>query len=241
MTRAGGKLDDGLLDRLVDGELNSAEYRELLRSLDRRPAGWRQCALAFLEAQAWRRELGGMRDAEAGSRPAGMVSVRSPSRVRSWTTVLAVAASLLLAFALGVGFRAQWPVLSPTPDGGQLATGDKAKPTPNQLVERAAPPPRAREGDSSLAAPSGNLRLVVGDPDGRSDRQIDVPLYEWAPGRLPPRAASVPPEVQRALQRMGRQLRWERQFVPLNLEGGRRVLLPVEQLEITPVEHGLYQ
>jgi hypothetical protein len=51
----------------------------------------------------------------------------------------------------------------------------------------------------------------------------------------------VPPEVQRALQRMGRQLRWQRQFVPLNLEGGRRAVLPVEQLEVTPVEHGLYQ
>lgn len=241
MTLAGGRFDDGPLDRLVDGELSDAEYRELLRSLDQRPDGWRQCALAFLEAQAWRRDFGGMRGAEEDSRPAGLVSVRGSSRARSWTPVLTAAASLLLAFALGVAFRAQWPVLAPIPDGGQLATDDKAKSAPNQFAEGAPPPPRVREGDSSPTAPSGNLRLVVGDPDGRSDRQVDVPLYDWAPGRLPPQAASVPPEVQRALQRMGRQLRWERQFVPLNLEGGRRVLLPVEQLEITPVEREPYQ
>ena len=57
MTTAGERFDDDRLDRVVDGELNDAEYRELLRSLEQRPGGWRACALAFLEAQAWRREL----------------------------------------------------------------------------------------------------------------------------------------------------------------------------------------
>jgi len=45
--------DPQVLDRLVDGELAEGERREVLRTLERQPDGWRQCALAFLEAQSW--------------------------------------------------------------------------------------------------------------------------------------------------------------------------------------------
>ena len=51
------ELDQRTLDRLVDGELTASEYDELLRKLETAPAGWRRCALAFLEAQAWGGEL----------------------------------------------------------------------------------------------------------------------------------------------------------------------------------------
>jgi len=45
--------DPQILDRLVDGELAETERREVLQTLERQPDGWRQCALAFLEAQSW--------------------------------------------------------------------------------------------------------------------------------------------------------------------------------------------
>jgi hypothetical protein len=45
--------DPQILDRLVDGELGESERREVLQTLERQPDGWRQCALAFLEAQSW--------------------------------------------------------------------------------------------------------------------------------------------------------------------------------------------
>ncbi len=50
-------LDPQALDRLVDGELEGRERRNLLASLDSRPGGWRQCALAFLESQSWGHSL----------------------------------------------------------------------------------------------------------------------------------------------------------------------------------------
>jgi len=50
-------LDARLFDRLADGELDEAGRRALLSRLDDIPGGWRRCALAFLEAQAWRSEL----------------------------------------------------------------------------------------------------------------------------------------------------------------------------------------
>ena len=49
--------DDTKFDRLVDGELTTDEYREMLTTLDEEPGGWRRCAMAFLEAQAWTWEI----------------------------------------------------------------------------------------------------------------------------------------------------------------------------------------
>ncbi len=49
-----GRLFIEQLDRLVDGRLSPAARRALLTELDQRPDGWRRCAGAFLEAQAWR-------------------------------------------------------------------------------------------------------------------------------------------------------------------------------------------
>ena len=47
-------------DLLVDGELDEKDRRELLSRLDHEPDGWRRCALAFLQAQAWQQALGPM-------------------------------------------------------------------------------------------------------------------------------------------------------------------------------------
>jgi hypothetical protein len=49
--------DERLIDLLVDGELEGAERRRLLERLDSTPDGWRRCATAFLEAQAWRQAI----------------------------------------------------------------------------------------------------------------------------------------------------------------------------------------
>ncbi len=61
MTNPTPQPDNARFDRLVDGELSSAEYQALLAALDEEPGGWRRCALSFLEAQALERELGSLR------------------------------------------------------------------------------------------------------------------------------------------------------------------------------------
>ena len=69
-------LDDGFIDRIVDGELTPAELRAAIDRLDREPDGWKRCALAFLEAQCWResfRALGRI----------GNIASRAPLVVRS--------------------------------------------------------------------------------------------------------------------------------------------------------------
>ena len=80
------------LDRLIDGVLSEDDRRMLLLNLDASPGGWRRCALAFLEAQAWREAF-----AETAS-PLVLPTRRPAARLGPW---LAVAAGLLAAFGVG--------------------------------------------------------------------------------------------------------------------------------------------
>src|SRR5947207_7577988 len=98
--------EDVLLDRLVDGELAGSERSQLLESFDKRPEGWRRCALAFLEAQSWREEMGQVARGLASetNEPKSPAFPIAPSRNLSFCVVatwLAMAASLVLAFGLG--------------------------------------------------------------------------------------------------------------------------------------------
>src|SRR5262245_16758997 len=106
MTNNESANEDILLDRLVDGELTGDERRQLLQSFDKRPEDWRRCALAFLEAQSWREELGqvarglGTETSESKSpAPSAGSDRKSPWAIGA--TWLAIAAGLLLAFGLG--------------------------------------------------------------------------------------------------------------------------------------------
>ena len=72
--------DNEIFDRLVDGELTADERRALLASLDSRPDGWRRCALAFLEAQAWGSDFRQMvRESDRAQGMNASPAVRRPS------------------------------------------------------------------------------------------------------------------------------------------------------------------
>src|SRR5450755_1488590 len=123
--------DDVLFDRLVDGELTAAERRELLSSLDGRPTGWRRCALAFLEAQTWQDQIGRLvRDPVERSEAAPEnIHQRSAVRLvagRPITTWFALAASVMLAFTLGLALRdftLPHPFAAPNPFNNRSGSG----------------------------------------------------------------------------------------------------------------------
>lgn len=60
---------------------------------------------------------------------------------------------------------------------------------------------------------------------------------EW----LPTRPAAVPDEVRRAFERLGHEVQHERRLVPYRLDDGRRVVVPVDQVQVRPVENRNYQ
>lgn len=216
--------DQRLLDRLVDGELTDAERRELLLRLDQAPQGWRRCALAFLEAQAWRSEA-----QTVVTEPAPTVR-RANAAQKNWKgpaiyIPLAMAAGFALTFAL----LKQW-------DGREIAEIGVSPRGGVQMVENIPNSP-------SLAGQ--NLRLVVDGTAGEHQKVVEVPLVDaqrmnetlFGSGAQPP----LPPDFVRMLEQAGHQVVRERRLVPVDLNDGRRVVVPMDQVEIRPVSSQGYQ
>jgi len=225
--------EDILIDRLVDGELTGDERRQLLQSFDKRPEGWRRCALAFLEAQSWREELGQVaheratetREAES---PAPSVGV---SRKSMWTTGamwLAMAAGLLVAFGLGTMQRERGQMVADNSRGsaGQIASAPAPSNSPAQS--------KAKQGDA--------VTLFVRDEGGRM-QPVRVPLVDAS--TLDKELGvqfktGVPDDVRNQLKSDGYAVQTKRQYAPLWLENGRPMILPVEDTKIVPVSNRVY-
>jgi hypothetical protein len=245
-----------LLDLLVDGELNEANRRDLLAWCERESDGWRRCALAFLEAQSWSKVLGDLREtsklaADAPRQADGetvengksgaidrklspAVSPQSFWNVRQWGTMLAMAASVALAFMLGLWSRDAAKQGRLTPFAGPAVNevtrgGDKNMPADRRSG-------RPEQG------PTGSSRLAVGGRSGAAD-EIHLPVTgdeldgDWLSGQ----SAAMPDDVRQALERMGHRVEQQRQLVPYRLGDGRRVLVPVDEVQIRPVENRNYQ
>lgn len=234
-------------DRLVDGELSPEEYRALVASLDDEPGGWRDCALAFLEQQALAGELGSirqsldLREPDAGgsaTQPGGPSDLTPPRRSspRDLGTMLAIAASFLVAFALGV---AAPQFFADRPQDDNVAGNLKPQPP---LAANANP---SSPGDVHHQAlrPIGNLRLVM---DGASDETTQagkVPVYEIDQGieqYLQNDAPALTPELVQMLEQRGHAVQRQQQYIPVQLDDGRQIIVPVEGYQITPVGRRTY-
>jgi hypothetical protein len=255
--------DDRRFDLLVDGELSDAESRTLLSGLDDEPGGWRRCALAFLEAQCWRRELAAVRDTRARRTvetpppEAPISSIATPGRdprlLRTGGTLVAMAATFVVAMVLG------WWIC--TPNGA-----DHPGPGhPLQLVEDGTPSGGAARGSvpGRYAEPglAHQERGAVGPPadlparwrwvtltpapgvSGKAEpirvpaiesRNIDERWVRSLPG-------GVPPDVLKALRQAGHRVRHHRALAPFELEDGRRLLVPVDELDVHYVGNEGYQ
>jgi hypothetical protein len=239
--------DASRFDRLVDGELPADEYRALLASLDDEPGGWRRCALAFLENQALAGELGGIRRSldlgEPGpggltTQPGGRGDLTPPRRTspRDLGTMLAVAASFLLAFALGVA-APQFFAGQPQDESvaGNLKTQSPLAANTNQP---------AAGGDRHRALrPIGGLRLVMDGAANETPQAGRVPVYEIE-GSLEQYLRSdqpaLAPELVQMLERRGHDVQRQQQYIPVQLDDGRQVIVPVDGYQITPVNRRVY-
>lgn len=212
--------DDALFDRLVDGELSADERRALLASLDDRADGWRRCALAFLEAQAWRGEM--RRMVCVAERPSTTLPPANdqsrPSHAGVW---LATAAGLLVAFGLG-------RQLSTSPKGDVVLA--------EAPVSDAAPAARALDADA--------VTLVVHDRNGVPQR-MQVPLVEAS--TLGKQFADAPhwapPAMKEKLAQQGLDLQARRRYAPLYFEQQDRIvpmIVPVDDAVVTPVSRPIY-
>jgi hypothetical protein len=227
--------EDILLDRLVDGELKGSERRQLLESFDKRPEGWRRCALAFLEAQSWREEMGQVARGLASDTDEPKLSVPfvapNPKHWPKAATWLAMAAGLLLAFGLGWMQR----------DRGPSIAGGAAN-HPTTQIATVTPPSNPISPNSAKSGDAVTL-FVQGD-DGRR-HPVRVPLVDAATldKQLGVQFQSgLSDDVRDQLEDSGYAVQSKRQYAPLWLEkeNGRPMILPVEDTKIVPVSNKVF-
>ncbi|REK06770.1 MAG: hypothetical protein DWQ37_22260 [Planctomycetota bacterium] len=238
-----------VLDRLVDGELAPVQRRELLLALDDEPGGWRMCALAFVESQTWRLEMTRLASepilasVHAAAPRVTLKGVAPPKR-QAWGWFLASAASIAVAFALGTQFGptqiagdpqrtdaiAQQSTDVPEPD--ILAVGaekHEAESAENAQAESSPGDPAVDQAlpwqtlmlkpvDDSAAGTPIELRVV----DAASDE-----ASSWLEAQ-----AGISNLLTQQLQRDGWEVRRTQDVVPIDLSDGRRVLVPIEQVDL---------
>lgn len=231
--------DEALLDLLVDGELPDDARRELLLAFERDPAGWRRCALAFLEAQQWQSEFGAMTrrpEGATGSSLPVQTAKTSPRNDVAWSrfkpgSLFALAAGVLIVFGLGLA-ASRW-----TRQG--VGSGDGAMPMvahaprhvgqshmgPGQLMPAAATSPW-QAVTLSEPGPGGKAsEVAVPVLDGTL---ADADWWQAAPSALPD-------ELRRMIESRGHHVVQQRELLPVQLDDGRQALVPVDQVEIQPV------
>ncbi len=219
--------DEGLLDLLVDGELDDARRRELLLKLDSAPGGWRNCALAFLEAQSWRQEFGALSRDAVAALPQTNIE-RTPRFLTSvWGSALAIAASFAIAFGLGSWYRGG-EAMKPTGEpAGETAQANPTAPTPAAPVDAAL---------GELIDQDGYMTLALGGVADGELEQVRVPVAQegFDPAMLEP-SVELPRDLLAELQRNGQTVRQQRSYLPVQLQDGRSIIVPMDELQIVPV------
>ncbi len=253
-------------DRLVDGELDERQERSLIARIEQTPDGWRHCALAFLEARVWRRELSSVADRPgpeerpighsipgeteaSGSRTSRSSSGRSDStgsgesaegRSGHWPTALAVAALLLLAFGLGSYLdpldHGAGPAAAPKLAGGPAS---EARPTTSErrrMLRPELPAESALSAGRTTTMPVANLMMDAGQ-----GKPISVPVFDWdetVGDRLTQPTRVLPAGMLDRLKR--HEVRRRQRYVPVQLEDGRHIVVPLEEVDIVPVRTTAY-
>jgi hypothetical protein len=221
------------IDRLVEGDLDEAGRRAALLRLEAEPDGWRRCALAFLEAQAWREALGEVaRSAWEPATAAGpaLAPPARPPRPRRLRLAASWAAGLAAAFALGWASGGS----ARTESGREVALAPTGPPKQRPGAEAEAPPPPQLARVDTAPEPPGPPRVPDPAPSGPAP---DGPPTIPGPARAASPPGAVPEYVLGQLRRRGYRVEQER-GVLIGVRGGRRVAVPVEQVKIRYVGRG---
>jgi hypothetical protein len=233
-------VDSRVIERLVDGELTASEERSLLAAIDFQPDGWRRCALAFLEARAWKGEFAEVTRGDSGrvnGAPVAFPSHAADQRTATsaaplerarWTGGLAIAASIGLAFLLGIAVRGSWSgaarnqlAVATDEDG----TGKASRGSGNSHAV----------GISAPAAVPPTITMTVVDNQGGIERQLEIPVVEtdtFDPRWLQRPPSAIPRELASALRRNGHSVEEQRLYVPVRLDDGRQAIIPLDQAEV---------
>lgn len=229
------------LDRLVDGEMSRADEAQILAQLDTIPEGWKRLALSFVEARRWGSalkenawpSLDVVCERATMTRPAESVVTPAPkpapNRTGRWTFVAALSISLLFGAAGGLGL-AKWRAAQ-REDLGRGSVAGSAKPGEgSQKATKRAANPQSIPVDETLT-------VLVGSSSPDQAQPVDLPLVpvsqidpDWIDGSEP----VIPTRVREKWEQQGRTIQVSRRLYPVQMNDGRRVVIPIDEVEVLP-------
>ncbi len=237
-----------LFDLLADDELDDTRRRELLGGLDDRPGGWRRCAMAFLEAQSWRREMKGFLDEPSPETVPTLLEKPTPKkndtpppkrrkRFNLSNPLLSMAASFLLAIGLT-------SLIQDMRHGGGPVIGGSGSQFAS-VVDQGA----QQAGISPLGfsiEPHKDVQLVRINGRAPSGKPQSVRLPAIAQDRLDhswlkTMPSAIPAELVQQYQQAGHEVQTSRQLLPIRLSDGRKLVIPVDQLDVHYTSLPAYQ
>ena len=238
-----------MLDLLVDGELSNKERRQVLQHLDKTQNGWRDCAMAFLESAMIKESL--VSDFEEESAPEfqeGLTDIpssigRKPFAKRAFSGIgfsellkknnlAMVAAGFLFAF-LFYGILFYVIGLSPSEPSPHLS--------PTVLVNHEGTPSGRNSTEyhpmfSSMSPVSnGDLQYVTLDSCNPEWQGMQIPCYSGKTIDPKTYLSSSPNLDDKQIQQLveaGHKVDVSRQNIVLQVNDGRRVVIPVDQVNV---------
>ncbi|MDZ4847669.1 MAG: hypothetical protein SGI77_00100 [Pirellulaceae bacterium] len=233
-------MDELDLQRLTDGELDHATRRQLLRQLDNNPSQWRGVALALIEEQEFRRQLGlastSITDATDVSTLASAPTVRYSSEARPEVPLRSKWLSMALAasFLIGVGamsgnwMASQWTAPSPSvatdvgPTVAVVEGNEHERLVANQIALK----------------PVGQLSFPSDTIIGSNVSPVKLPMYEAAPEQIS-QILQVQNrqlhDLNEQMRRRGFELDWQHQMLESQLPDGRAVIVPIQEIHVRSV------
>ena len=222
------------IDRFVEGELSQPERRALIVRIENEPDGWRRCALAFLEAQSWRKSFRSILSAAAAdSAPADVeiqpAATQRPRRVHRLSAVVAV---IVVSFVVGMGVGQRW-----TADGQSVANHKPGLPAPPSTDRGDALPPQMPPAESPFAqtvTDDGEFRFVGYVNYGNDDAGAQAVPIISGPGLddqwLADQPAPLSEYEMRRLESLGWQVQQKRQLMKIQLTDGRTLTVPIDSV-----------
>ena len=237
------------LDRLADGELSPEGQRRLLAALENQPDGWRRCALAFVEAQAWRGEMRQLTSFESNlpSELAGRVqtmAITPRADGQRWSMNrwrwFAMAASVLVAFLLGVAAQS-WLPKSQMPERSQQIAATQPETRAAASSEKTVATNEnsgATEANSASAASTKwqALKVTIPTADGQGEQTVEVPLVAADEQKMKSMLEKQEPLLSdvalEALENTGHEVTQRRAYYPVQLEDGTQAVVPMDFVEV---------
>ncbi|HTQ40531.1 MAG TPA: hypothetical protein VMJ32_16010 [Pirellulales bacterium] len=244
------------LERFADGELNAEQQRQLLLALDAQPDSWRHCALAFIEAQTLRSEFRHLTIADNSVSGSGSTAIvaNAKSVLRPLPPLafrlgwFVLAASVLVAFTLGLAARGWWMSGTLSEQARDLAgtqgprSTSPATQTQVALVQNPSLPQTPSTGDIANSADSTStatskwqaLKVTLPTVDG--EQSVQVPLLMASADEVQTILAKQEPVLSdsalQTLESTGHEVGQHRAYYPVQLADGTQAVLPMDFVEV---------